>query len=224
MKKKAIILFLFILFFSPTTLYLQAETERETAYSDTITIPWGYLYQINRRIPSKDTTTTISITATAVVDFFIADEGDTDEYIEGGSISVYVDERNFTSGEFVIILQQKQLYEFVVENYYEHLEEVAAAVLIVFEYEGGSFIWILWVVLGIFGVGGFIFLIQNQRQKRSQQAYSGTPGYQVYQSTDTYRQHPVQPDTTPSTKFCSSCGLSNDYNARFCTNCGYKLE
>ncbi len=219
-------IFAFLILLSITSISVlgaKAETKTEIAFNEQITIPWGYLYQINRETPAKDTIVSVTIASSELVDFYVADEGDTDIYIDGGSIYVYVDERNVTLGEFDFILEEKQLYEFVVENTHDHSEEVSVNVLIEFEYEGGSYFWILWVVLGIVGIGSIIFFANNQRQKRQQQIAS-EPSYQIYQTPDSYS-HPAPKTTSDMAQtYCNSCGQLNDYNAKFCTNCGYQIS
>ena len=224
MKKTRLSFFLLLSLLTISALGARAETKSEIAFNDELTIPWGYLYQINRETPAKDTTVFVTIASTELVDFFVADEGDTDLYIDGGSIYVYIDERDIDLGVFEFVLEEKQLYEFVVENTLDHLEEVTVDVLIEFEYEGGSYFWILWVVLGIVGVGGIIGVISYQRRKQQQQAFDGQPSYQIYQTPDPYSRSTPLTSTVVNQNYCNSCGQLNDDNAKFCTNCGYQMS
>jgi len=224
MGKTKISLILFLGLLSISVLSARAETKTETAFNEQIVIPWGYLYQINRETPSKDAIVYVTIASSELVDFFVADEGDTDVYINGESIYVYVDERNVSLGEFDFALEDKQVYEFVIENTHDHLEEVTVNVLIEFEYEGGGYFWILWVVLGVIGVGGIIFFGNLQRQKRQQQMFDEPTSYQIYHTPDSSSRTAPQTPSDMKQNYCDSCGQLNDSNARFCTNCGYQMS
>ena len=223
MKRSILSFLILISILSLSVFSVNAETKTETVFNEALVIPWGYLYQINRETPTKDTTVFVTIASSELVDFFVADEGDTDFYIDGGSIYVYVDERDISLGVFEFVLEEKQLYEFVVENSHDHLEEVNVNVLIEFQYEGGTYFWILWVVLGVVGAGILIFFISSQRRKQ-QQLYDGQTSYQVYQTPELYTRMAPQTSSDMKQKYCESCGQLNDNNARFCTNCGYKMN
>ena len=91
--KRNRLFFLFLLsIMSISILGVNAETKTEVAFNEDLTIAWGYLYQINRETPAKDTTVFVTIASSQLINFFVADEGDTDVYINGGSIFVYVDD------------------------------------------------------------------------------------------------------------------------------------
>ncbi len=243
MRKKNSLLFLLIFIVQlcvlgvnadPTTTISENETLTTTIVeSETIDLDWYYLYQVNEETPVKDTQVVVNILSSASIDFFVADEGDTDDYLDGESIYVYIDVRNITDDTLSFTLESKQMYEFVFENSGDHGLDATVTFSITFIYEssslGDKYTWIIWVIIGIAVIGMIVFF--SNRRKR-QQIYK--PAYQPYQpyaptqqTVESSGYKPAQTQITQDTlmaKYCTNCGAQNDDNASYCTSCGSSIN
>ncbi len=229
MKKKITLLFLVVFIVQLGVLGVNADPTTTIVESETIDLDWYYLYPVYEETPAKDTQVEVNILSSAPIDFFVADEGDTDDYLDGDSIYVYIDERNITDETLSFTLESKQLYEFVFENSGDHGLDATVTYSITFIYESSfqwdDYTWIIWVIIGIAVIGMIIF-ISNRRKRH--QTYK--PAYQPYQpyapTQQTMESSGYKPSQTQITqdnmraKYCTNCGAQNDDNASYCTNCG----
>ena len=120
------------------------------------------------------------------------------------------------------------MYEFVFENSADHGLGATVTFSITFIYET-SYMWIVWVIIGIAVIGMIIFF---SNRRKGQQTYK--PAYQPYQPYAPTQQtmessgyKPAQTQITQDTliaKYCTNCGAQNDDNVSYCTNCGSSIN
>ena len=229
MRKKIGLLFLVVFIVQLGVLGVNADPTTTIVESETIVLDWYYLYQVNEETPAKDTQVVVKILSSVEIDFFVADEGGTDDYLDGYVMYPYISKRELTDETFTFKLERKQMYEFVFKNTANHGLGATVTYSITFIYET-SYMWIAWVTIIIVVIGMIIFF--SNRYKRRQQTYK--PAYQPYrpyaptQQTVEYSGYkPAQTQITQDTlmaKYCTYCGAQNNDNESYCTNCGSSIN
>ncbi len=222
-NKKLLFSLVLIVLALDTTILTQAKSTTETIFDDSTTVQWGYIWVIEEKIPASDTSVSVTVNSDEFVEFWVADKGDADNYINGFDIWVYFWEVDVLSETFNFVLENKQTYEFVIENYNAGMFDAYVDLTITFTYET-TYTWIIFVVLGVLGAGLVVYLVTRSRRKSpTSQTYSSGQIYQPVMSSDYTTQETLKPQGSALTKFCSYCGVSIESDARFCTNCGSQI-
>ncbi len=226
MINRKLLLSLIILLTTLNTVTLtQAKTTTETVFDNSTIVQWGYIWVIEDKIPAGDTSVTVTVNSDESVEFWVADKGDADKYIDGYEIWVYFWEVDVLHDTFNFVLENKQTYEFVIENYNAGMFDAFVDLTISFTYET-TYTWIIFVVIGILGVGSIVyFAVRSSKRKAATSAtYHSDQIYQPAMSSDYTTQEISGPQGSALTKFCSHCGAIIESDAKFCTNCGSKYS
>ena len=107
MKKKISLLFLLIFIVQLGVSGVNADPTTTIVESETIDLDWNYLYQVNEETPAKDTQVVVKILSSVEIEFFVADEGGTDDYLAGSSVYPYIGKRELTDDNFTFTLERK---------------------------------------------------------------------------------------------------------------------
>jgi len=236
MKSKALIYIIFISI-GVSIVFTNAQVTTNTLFSDSDSLSGGYWVRYQYEVSQSDTTIRVDIDSSEPIDFGICDKDEMEDWQDGGSEpSWYVYRTNVTLNTISVTVN-RGTYDFVLINWgastsyyditaYESYDPSSSF--------GNNIYTIIGIGIVIFVIIGIIVFVRSRRRRAAAPVQYQTQTAQVgpYQPL-TQQPSEYQPPTSEQTIFeakpkglqiCPNCGADEEISAKFCTNCGGKLD
>ncbi|MCG3226597.1 MAG: zinc ribbon domain-containing protein [Candidatus Heimdallarchaeota archaeon] len=235
MKSKTLI-YIILISIGVSIVFANAQITTSMLFSDSDSLSSGYWVRYQYEVSQSDTTVRVDLDSSEPIDFGICDKDEMEDWQDGGSEpSWYVYRTNVTLNTISVTVN-RGTYDFVLINWgastsyydittYESYDPSSSF--------GNNIYTIIGIGIAIFVIIGIAAFVRSRRRREAPVQYQ-TQATQVgpYQP---FTQQPseYQPPTSEQTVFeakpkglqiCPNCGADEEISAKFCTNCGGKLD
>ncbi|MCG3221676.1 MAG: zinc ribbon domain-containing protein [Candidatus Heimdallarchaeota archaeon] len=236
MKSKALI-YIILVSIGASIVFANAQVTTNTLFSDSDSLSGGYWIRYQYEVEHTDTTIRVDLDSSEPIDFGICDKDEMEDWQNGGSEPSWHVYRTNVTLNTITVTVNKGTYDFVLINWGISISYYDITVYESYDPSSTSFGDKMYIFIGIgVAVIAVIVIAAFVRSRRRREA-------PVQYQTQTTQVGPYQPFTQQTSEYqppaseqtifeakpkglqtCPNCGADEEISAKFCTNCGGKLN